>query len=51
MVGVRYGDHDEVLYAETLVPGIDYVYMPDPDVPSNRYNVMETYYQASKAQD
>ncbi len=51
MVGIRYGDHDEVLYAEKLEPGIDYVYMPDPDVPSNRFNVMETYYQASKAHD
>jgi hypothetical protein len=48
---VRYGDHEEALFMEMLEPGIDYIYKPDPEVPSNRINVLATYYQASKAQD
>ena len=51
LVAVRYGDHEEVLYWENLVPGIDYVYMPDPEVPSLRFNVLATYHQASKVHD
>ena len=51
VVAVRYGDHEEVLYSEKLEPGIDYVYMPDPEVPSHRVNVLATYYQASKVHD
>ena len=50
-ITVRYGDHEEVLYSETLEPGVDYVYMPDPEVPSLRFNVLATYHQASKVQD
>ena len=50
-IAVRYGDHEEVLYSERLEPGVDYVYMPDPEVPSLRFNVLVTYHQASKAQD
>ncbi len=45
---VRYGDHEEVLFMEKLEPGIDYVYRPDPEVPSNRINVLATHYQASR---
>ncbi len=48
VLAVRYGDHEEVLFVETLAPGIDYVYKPDPEVPSNRTNVLATYHQASK---
>ena len=44
---VRYGDHEEVLFMEKLEPGIDYVYKPDPEVPSNRINVLATHHQAS----
>ena len=51
VVAVRYGDHEEVLYSEKLEPGIDYVYMPDPEVPSHRVNVLATYYLASKVHD
>jgi hypothetical protein len=40
-----------VLYSEKLEPGIDYVYMPDPEVPALRFNVLETFYQASKVHD
>ena len=48
VITVRYGDHEEVLYVEKLEPGIDYVYKPDPEVPSHRINVLATYHQASK---
>ncbi len=48
VLAVRYGDHEEVLYSEKLAPGIDYVYRPDPEVPSKRFNVLATYHQASK---
>lgn len=44
---VRHGDHEEVLFMEKLKPGVDYVYKPDPEVPSNRVNVLATYRQAS----
>jgi hypothetical protein len=48
---VRYGGHEEALFMEMLEPGINYVYKPDPEVPSNRINVLATYYQASKVHD
>ena len=51
VVAIRHGDHGEVLYSEKLEPGIDYVYMPDPEVPALRFNVLETFYQASKVHD
>ena len=44
---IRHGGHEEVLYSEELEPGINYVYKPDPEVPSGRKNVLATYYQAS----
>jgi hypothetical protein len=50
-ITVRYGDHEEVLYSETLEPGVDYIYMPDPEVTSLRFNVLATYHEASKIQD
>jgi len=48
VLAVRYGDHEEVLFVETLEPGIDYVYKPDPEVTTNRTRVLATYHQASK---
>ena len=36
VVVVQYGDHKEILYVEHLVPGVDYVYEPDPQHPSGR---------------
>jgi len=44
---IRHGDHEEVLYAEKLEPGINYVYKPDPEVTTGRMNVLATYHQAS----
>ncbi len=44
---IRHGGHEEVLYSEELEPGINYVYKPDPEVPSGRVNVLKTYHQAS----
>ena len=44
---IRHGGHEEVLYAEALEPGIDYVYTPDPEVATGRVNVLATYRQAS----
>jgi hypothetical protein len=44
---IRHGGHEEVLYMEELEPGINYVYKPDPEVPSGRVNVLATYHQAS----
>ena len=44
---IRHGGHEEVLFSEKLEPGIDYVYIPDPEVSSGRVNVLATYYQAS----
>ncbi len=36
VVVVQYGDHKEILYLEHLLPGVDYVYEPDPQHPSGR---------------
>jgi len=44
---IRHGGHEEVLFTEKLEPGINYVYKPDPAVPSGRVNVLATYHQAS----
>ena len=40
VLSIRYGDHEELLYMEKLQPGIDYVYRPDPDVTTGRYDVL-----------
>ncbi|NQW16130.1 MAG: LicD family protein [Chloroflexi bacterium] len=37
---IRHGEHEEVLYMETLSPGINYVYRPDPEISSGRYNAL-----------
>ncbi len=42
IVTIRHGGHEEVLYAEQLEPGIDYVYRPDPEVASGRVKVLAT---------
>ena len=44
---IWHGGHEEVLYSEELEPAINYVYKPDPEVPSGRVNVLATYHQAS----
>ena len=37
-VNVKYGDHEELLYGEELIPGATYVYRPGPDVsPEEHY--------------
>ena len=37
-VNVKYGDHEELLYGEELIPGATYVYRPGPDVsPKEHY--------------
>jgi hypothetical protein len=37
---IQYGDHEEVLYMETLTPGVNYVYRPHPEISDLRYNVL-----------
>ena len=44
---IRSADHEEVLFLETLEPSTNYVYRPDPEVPSGRKNVLATYRQAA----
>jgi hypothetical protein len=40
VLSIRYGDHEELLYMEKLAPGVDYVYRPDPDITTGRYDVL-----------
>ena len=40
VVAVQSNDHTEVLYLEELVPGINYVYRPDPEHPTGRMNAL-----------
>ncbi len=40
VLSISYGDHEEHLYMEKLAPGIDYVYRPDPNISSGRYDVL-----------
>lgn len=37
---IKYGNHEEILYMETLAPGINYVYKADPENSDGRYNVL-----------
>ena len=40
VVSIVYDDHREVLYGERLVPGLNYVYTPNPAIPSGRRNAL-----------
>ena len=40
VVSIVYDDHREVLYGEGLVPGLNYVYTPNPAIPSGRRNAL-----------
>ena len=40
VVSIVYDDHQEVLYGERLVPGLNYVYTPNPAIPSGRRNAL-----------
>ena len=40
VVSIVYEDHQEVLYGEYLVPGLNYVYTPDSAIPSGRRNAL-----------
>ncbi|MFC1659916.1 LicD family protein [Gemmatimonadota bacterium] len=40
VVGVQYGDHEEILYSEHLAPGVNYVYRPDPESPAGRTDAL-----------
>lgn len=40
VVAVQHGEHKEILYAEHLAPGVDYVYKPDPQNPSGRADTL-----------
>ena len=40
VLSISYGDHEEHLYMEKLAPGVDYVYRPDPNISSGRYDVL-----------
>ena len=37
---IKYGNHEEILYMETLAPRINYVYKADPENSDGRYNVL-----------
>ena len=40
VVGVEYGEHQEILYGEQLAPHVDYVYRPDPQNPAGRVEAL-----------
>ena len=40
VLSIRFGEHEELLYMEKLQPGVHYVYRPDPDVTTGRYDVL-----------
>lgn len=40
VLSIRYGVHEELLYMEKLQPGVHYVYRPDPDITTGRYDVL-----------
>ena len=40
VLAIRYEEHEELLYMEKLQPGVHYVYRPDPDVTTGRYDVL-----------
>ena len=40
VLSIRYGGHEEFLYWEKLQPGVHYVYHPDPDIATGRYDVL-----------
>ena len=40
VVSIVFDDHREVLYGERLVPGLNYVYTPNPAIPSGRRNAL-----------
>jgi hypothetical protein len=40
VVSIAYDDHREVLYGERLVPDSNYVYTPNPAIPSGRRNAL-----------
>jgi hypothetical protein len=40
VLSIRYGNHEELLYMEKLQPGVHYIYRPDPDITSGRYDVL-----------
>ena len=40
VVSIVYDDHREVLYGERLVPGLNYVYTPNPAILSGRRNAL-----------
>ena len=40
VVAVRSGDRNEILYLEHLMPNIDYVYRPDPEVRAGRVDAL-----------
>ena len=40
VVSIFYEDHQEILYGECLVPGLNYVYTPDAAIPSGRRNAL-----------
>ena len=37
---IRYRDHEEVLYQETMSPGVSYVYRPDSALPAGRIRAL-----------
>ena len=40
VVTVQYEAHKEILYLEHLAPGVHYVYQPDPQNPSGRWDAL-----------
>ena len=40
VLSIRDGEHEELLYMEKLQPGVHYVYRPDPDIATGRYDVL-----------